>query len=213
MEKFKLTKKDVVMLFAGVALSFTITKCAINKNETNINQTQAEEITQYYQNEELLEQIGNDVTTVTEYAEEKVNENRPNPDETINSYLSDLREGFNELQSYASDQWNSEEVQAKLAIYKKRLKDLLDFVFNGKEINGITFNDLSEEAKQNVMESIYELDSWIEYLFPDYKQRIHDWLVCLGADGVELWQDLSDGFSNYADEVMDEYNSRKSLHI
>ena len=213
MEKFKLTKKDVVMLFAGVALSFTITKCAMNKNETNINQTQAEEITQYYQNEELLEQIGNDVTTVTEYAEEKVNENRPNPDETINSYLSDLREGFNELQSYASDQWNSEEFQAKLAIYKQRLKDLLDFVFNGKEINGITFNDLSEEAKQNVMESIYELDGWIEYLFPDYKQRIHDWLVGLGADGVELWNNLSDGFSGYADEVMDEYNSRKSLHI
>ena len=62
------------------------------------------------------------------------------------------------------------------------------------------------------MESLAELDSWIEYFFPNYKERIHEWFVNLGADGVELWHELQDGFHEYADEVMDEYNSR-SYHI
>ncbi|MBR3198415.1 MAG: hypothetical protein IKG27_00185 [Bacilli bacterium] len=209
MEKYKLTKKNkIVAIAAGIFLAFTVGRFTAHSNNTP-SETAPIETSQ----DEIVEEVGNDIEIMTEEVEEQTPQVQTNPDDVINAYLNDLKEGFNYLTREASEHWNDEEFQAKLAIYKQRLKDLLDFVFNGKEINGITFNELSEEAKRNVMESIIELDSWIEQLFPNYKERIYEWLVGLGADGVELWHDLEEGFGTYADDVMEELSSRGTSYI
>ncbi len=208
MEKYKLTKKNkIVAIAAGLFLAFTVGRFTANQNNP-----QPEPTIESQQDENIVEDVATDVNVLVDEVEEQTPEIETNPDDIINAYLSDLREGFNELATAASDQWNSEEFQAKLDIYKQRLKDLLDFVFNGKEINGITFNDLSSEAKRNVMESLVELDQWIEYFFPNYKERIYEWFVDLGADGIELWHELQEGFNEYTGDVWEEYNNR-SYHI
>lgn len=210
MEKLKLTKENIIMLFAGAALTFSLMNCSLNNNQNNTSEKQVEEITQYHEPE-------NEATPIENNQEEIVNEQpetqelqSQDNDQIITNYLNDLKDGFNELKNYASDQWNSEEFQTKLEECKQRLRNLLDFVFNGKEINGITFNDLSSEAKTKVMNALIELDEWIETLFPEYKERIYGWLVSLGADGIELWNEMQDGFNNYSEDVMDEYNSRNT---
>ena len=86
---------------------------------------------------------------------------------------------------------------------------LFDFVFNGKEINGITFNDLSEEGKEIAKNGLYEIDSYLELVIPNYKERFKDWTVDKGADAVELFNSLKEDYQNYKEDVMEEYNSRR----
>lgn len=228
MEKFKLTKENIVMLFAGAALTFSLMNCTNTLKENEITPKQPEEIsfqddiapvepieqTSIIPEENIVEPIGQPDIISEENIVENPDTVNIDSDKVINDYLIDLQNGFNELKNYASDKWNSEEFQTKLSICKEKLKMLLDFVFNGKEINGITFKQLSTEAKKNVMQSLIELDEWIETLFPEYKERIYDWLVNLGVGGVELWNDLKDGFNSYTQDVMETYNSQNSAsHI
>ena len=43
---------------------------------------------------------------------------------------------------------------------------LIDFIFNGGEIKGYTYNDLSDKGKENVKKSITEIDEIIEDYIP-----------------------------------------------
>ena len=215
MEKYKLTDKysnrnKIIAIFVGTFLTLSLLDCVSQKKDTNINEKQVEEITEFYNKDEETTQ--NEVEETKEESskepitnKENTNEEKTdNADEEIEEYVNSLKKDFNEIKSYTSEKWNSEEVQSKLATCKQKLRELLDFVFNGKEINGITFDDLSSEAKQNVAQSLLELDGWIEELFPDYKERVYAWLVRRGADGMELWDHIID----YGNDVLQEYNSR-----
>lgn len=47
-----------------------------------------------------------------------------------------------------------------------------DFLFNGKEIKGVTFNELTEQGKEEVYDNLMIIDSWIMELDPDYKEQV-----------------------------------------
>lgn len=51
---------------------------------------------------------------------------------------------------------------------------VVDFIFYDAEINGIKFDDLTEGAKQNILETANAIDSKIEKKFPGYKETISD---------------------------------------
>lgn len=51
-------------------------------------------------------------------------------------------------------------------------KDGIDFIFYGKEINGITFKELSEETKQKIIDLVNKIDNKIMEYDPDYKETI-----------------------------------------
>ena len=51
-------------------------------------------------------------------------------------------------------------------------KELIDFIFYGGEINGITFDELKDDAKQEVYAELQRLDSFIMQFDPDYKEKI-----------------------------------------
>jgi len=61
---------------------------------------------------------------------------------------------------------------------KDKLNDIftstVDFVFYNKEINGITFNDLTEETKIQVLKILEKIDNTIETRKPGYKVIIKD---------------------------------------
>lgn len=62
----------------------------------------------------------------------------------------------------------------------ERLKELAkeyattgrDFVQNGKEIHGVTFDELTEQGKKETIQNLEIIDGWIMELDPNYKEQI-----------------------------------------
>ena len=48
---------------------------------------------------------------------------------------------------------------------------LIDFIFYGEEINGVTFDELKDEEKQKIYAQLQKLDSVIIQYDPDYKEK------------------------------------------
>ena len=55
---------------------------------------------------------------------------------------------------------------------KAEIIKITDFVFNGTEINGHTFDELTEQAKLYVMDMLVKIDAKIEEVHPGYKDEI-----------------------------------------
>ena len=51
-------------------------------------------------------------------------------------------------------------------------KELIDFIFYGGEINGVTFDELKDESKQKVYAQLQKIDTFIMQFVPDYKEKI-----------------------------------------
>lgn len=64
---------------------------------------------------------------------------------------------------------NIEEFNAKV---KAEIIKITDFIFNGTEINGHTFDELTEQAKLYVMDLLVKIDAKIEEVHPGYKDEI-----------------------------------------
>lgn len=54
----------------------------------------------------------------------------------------------------------------------KYAKELIDFIFYGGEMNGITFDELKDDAKQEVYAKLQKIDSFIMQFIPDYKEKL-----------------------------------------
>lgn len=56
----------------------------------------------------------------------------------------------------------------------KYAQELIDFIFYGGEMNGVTFDELQDDAKQKVYEELQKVDSFIMQFIPDYKEKIEE---------------------------------------
>ncbi len=50
----------------------------------------------------------------------------------------------------------------------------VDFIFYDKEYKGVTFDELTEEAKQQTYDNLCIIDGWIMKISPDYKENIEE---------------------------------------
>ena len=87
---------------------------------------------------------------------------------------------------------------------KDKLNDIfistVDFVFYGKEINGVTFNDLTEETKMQILKILEKIDNAIETKKPGYKVVIKD-------KSSYLYENISEKVSqglSYTDDFLEE---------
>lgn len=206
MERFKITNnnnKNFIVLIASIAVSSTLVACTPSK--INTEQMKEETTTQ------VVKQASNQAYNIIDLSGKTAQDikNR-NKDAEIEEYLTVFRQEILDLKETAKEKWESEETQEKIENIKQKSKDLFDFVVNGKEINGITFKDLSENGKQTVQNTLRELDSYIELMIPGYKSRFENWLIEKGADAVETYNNAKDWYQDYKEKVMKEYESRNT---
>ncbi len=206
MKCFKLTNNKFVALVGAASIAFALAGCTPAKQANNTNSGQAQNIIS-----QTLEAGINESIRVTDNIKQDIY--RIEADAIIEDYINTLSTEFNELINFTVDQWNSEEFQEKLAVVRQKLRDLVDFAFNGKEINGVTFDELSDTAKEKVNAIITTIDTWLNNLIPNYQDRLYDGLVNLGADGLELWNELNESFNNYQSDVLDEFYNRSNNRI
>ena len=117
-------------------------------------------------------------------SEEKVEkEVAVNKEEEIqeNSLLSDDTKATNEEEvvSYVSDveaRISNLDAESTNTTMKEKLENtfitLTDFIFYDGTIKGMTFDELTDTAKQEILELYEKIDSKIESYFPNYKENI-----------------------------------------
>ena len=198
-------KRKITVILTTAALSLTLASCGERKvNYEQSNQDSVKEITDAYKDEKKEESSIDNTETNMEQSERFMKE-----------YISDLKEEAKEVKEEAKKlkkigkkKLESEEFQEKKNKVKKKAKDLVDFVFNGKEINGYTFSDLSDEGKKKVKKELSNLDETMDYFIPDYKERFKEWTVEKGADAVDKYYSLKEKWNQYKQDVIDEYEPR-----
>jgi len=135
------------------------------------------------------EEVGND--SLEEYSQNDVE---------IISY-------FNELEANVSTELNfgsSESIKNKM---KGTFITIVDFIFYDGEIKGIKFDDLTDGAKQNILETAATIDNAIMTKFPNYKEEIGSTvsnaynkasdLIKKGANNVKEFSKEKLGEENY----------------
>ena len=81
------------------------------------------------------------------------------------TYFEDAKDKLKELASKD----NVEEIKTK---GKEYIITGIDFIFYNQPINGIYFNDLTDDAKKSVIKSLKSIDSAIVEYYPNYKEEI-----------------------------------------
>ena len=115
--------------------------------------------------------------------------------------ISMMLDGAEVLKNKAEESANSEEVQYQLSEAMKNFQVLTDFIFNGGEIDGVTFSELSEEGKENVKNALSTLDNTLNELIPNYKERLKETLTSGAAKGLDALDSLADKGKDLWDEI------------
>ncbi len=115
--------------------------------------------------------------------------------------ISMMLDGVEVLKNKAEESANSEEVQYQLSEAMKNFQVLTDFIFNGGEIDGVTFSELSEEGKENVKNALSTLDNTLNELIPNYKERLKETLTSGAAKGLDALDSLADKGKDLWDEI------------
>ncbi len=160
-------------------------------NENNYNQKD------YSQNENNTEEI---VTN-----EEFISETNQNKEEEIVSYFEDLE---SEVDHYTN--------QSNFENFKDKAKEIaitgIDFIFYGKEIKGVTFNELTDTTKNKIMSIVSSIDNKIDNKMPGYKDTIKDKF----GQGYSYLNDRLHQGLDYVDDKLEEkygdnYNGTKGF--
>lgn len=176
------SKRLALLIMTGFVLMTTSCK----KQETNpeIEQIETEDNTEELENTEFqiiegkieekeseniesTETIGSleIIPENSEVSTEKVESTEQNADQVIDTYLEDLNSKIKK----SSENGNLKEIKE---IITSNFIKIVDFIWYGSTINGITYDELSDATKQNMLETFQLLDHIIDQYFPDYKQTI-----------------------------------------
>lgn len=141
-----------------------------------------------------------------------------NQEETLDTEEFDY---FDQAKKEIKELIESEQVEQAKEKGKEYFITGVDFIFYDKEINGVTFDDLTEEGKKVTLENLETIDGWIMEIAPDYKDKIgekyqvvKDFVSTTYYDALESIKE-SLGEENYSavqekkDEIKDSITSTK----
>ena len=94
-----------------------------------------------------------------------------NQEETLDTEEFDY---FDQAKKEIKELIESEQVEQAKEKGKEYFITGVDFIFYDKEMNGVTFDDLTEEGKKVTLENLETIDGWIMEIAPDYKDKISE---------------------------------------
>ena len=123
----------------------------------------------------------------------------PTTEETVNpnwAFEGDQEERYKQLVdtynkiNYEIENFSFDKVKEKAINYSK---ELIDFVFYGGTINGLTFDELKDETKQEVYARLQRIDAFIMQYIPDYKEKIgekYNWVKDFASTTLQKAKDV-----------------------
>ena len=152
----------------------------INQNTTEyINEKTTSEITTEIITTEASTQMTEESTT-TEIKEELTTSENITETETTEEIMA---QETNSSDEQIINEMNNDKNNIELYITQNDIENVktygkaffvktVDFIFYDKDINGIKFNDLKEETKEDVYNAFCNIDALIMTFSPDYKENI-----------------------------------------
>lgn len=192
LEILKKTSGKIVLAATSFALITSLAACGPSTNQKTV---EPEEPT-------TSQTPSEDTDTRTEEEKEA--------DTKIGQAMEIMKDGFDKLSDSASDVANSEATQEALENSFQEFDDLTGFLFNGEELGGVKFDDLSESGKETVLNFFNSVDSKVDEWIPNYKERFEDWTVRTGAKGLELLNKAKDKILDWTGKVEEEYQNNHS---
>lgn len=116
--------------------------------------------------------------------------------QTLNSSLSEINNSSSNDKSFSDSA-------------KATFINIVDFIFYDGKINGVTFDELTDKGKQEVLKIAQKIDGAIEEKIPGYKETISEKASNAFNKASELIKKGANNFSNFLKEKLGEedYNA------
>ena len=100
--------------------------------------------------------------------------NSTDSNNTINNLVTEAtsEQSLTNDKTIIENEIQNNNVEKASALAKDYFTNTIDFIFYNKEINGITFNELSTAEKEAVLNDLYTVDKEISAIDPTYKEDI-----------------------------------------
>lgn len=113
---------------------------------------------------------------------------------------------FNNIEEEVDTILDSENISNAKEKVKGTFITIVDFIFYDSEINGVTFDELTDSGKQKVLEIANKIDNKIENKFPNYKDTISDTTKKAFNKASELIKKGAENVSEFSKEKLGEEN-------
>lgn len=213
--KFKIinNKKIIAIILSGFIF---VNMVGCSKTESTLQENY-----QHYNQETVTEnnepQIEQDEPNINPVIESKPNEtytnepsistnNTDKPTEEYSSVDEKAIETFNSIEEDIDNILNSETVNNAKDKAKGVFVTIVDFLFYDSEINGVTFDELTDSGKQKVLEIASSIDNKIENKFPNYKETISETAKEAFDKASELIKKGANNLKEFSKEKLGEEN-------
>lgn len=129
-----------------------------------------------------------------------------NNDVTYSEEDNVIIEEFNQVKNKVVEFLNSEEVDNARDKAKGVFISVVDFLFYDGEINGVKFDDLTDDGKQKVLELATNIDSYIVKKFPTYKEDISETAKTAYTKASDLIKKGANNIKDFSKEQLGEEN-------
>lgn len=202
MKNFKFSTKVLALAMTGMIL---ISGCSNNVLNDSVS---TEKNNQKIESTIPSETTTSQITTTTDNKEESIidfdteNQKENSNDNIVLEEVKNLKDDIEKI-------LKSETVTD----FKEECKDvfvtLVDFIFYDGEIKGITFDELSDEAKQELLKEVTIIDNLIMKAFPNYKEEISNTASSAYNKASELIKKGSENIKDFAKDKLGEENYNK----
>lgn len=154
-----------------------------------------------------IDNISNNDSTSSKNTQSNNSTNNTNDISETITYSNNDEVVINSLESSLSKINNGDGSDSSFADSAKWVfVSIVDFLFYDGEINGITFDELTDSGKQKVLEIASKVDSAIETKIPGYKETISDTASKAFNKASEIIKSGANNLNNFAREKLGEEN-------
>ena len=151
--------------------------------------------------------ISNDDSTSSKNTKSNNSTNNTNDISETSNYSNNDEVVINSLESSLTKINNGDGSDSSFADSAKGVfVSIVDFLFYNGEINGVTFDELTDSGKQKVLEIASKVDSAIESKIPGYKETISDTASKAFNKASEIIKSGANSLNNFAREKLGEEN-------
>ena len=151
--------------------------------------------------------ISNDDSTSSKNTQSNNSTNNTNDISETSNYSNNDEVVINSLESSLTKINNGDGSDSSFADSAKGVfVSIVDFLFYDGEINGVTFDELTDSGKQKVLEIASKVDSAIETKIPGYKETISDTASKAFNKASEIIKSGANNLNNFAREKLGEEN-------
>lgn len=195
----------VLLLTTGILIGRLSSKKTFEEqhsNEVDKNEIKSDEKTNTPDNDDDINNNDSNKETTTNNKDIPKKEESTSLSSKDNLVISELNSSLNNINKNANDKDFSKKAKATFI-------SIVDFLFYDGTIKGVTFNELTEKGKTEVLKLANKIDTTLEEKSPGYKETISATTSKAYKKASQIIKDSANDINNFAKESLgdENYNS------